>query len=112
MNDDRVGRGLDELFAADRASMCTALSLATIDRFAIALDELHDDSTSIALYGAYAKATGAPRAHRSPARPARGVDLDEHGDDSSTLTMADGRAVAARACRVRVGAPAAAVIAV
>ena len=80
MNDDRVGRALDELFAADRASMCTALSLATIDRFAIALDELHDDSTSIALYGVYAKATGEVRAQRSAPRPVRGHSKDHRPD--------------------------------
>lgn len=80
MNDDRVGRALDELFAADRASMCTALSLATIDRFAIALDELHDDSTSIALYGVYAKATGEVHAQRSAPRPVRGHSKDHRPD--------------------------------
>ncbi len=80
INDDRVGRALDELFTVDRASMCTALSLATIDRFAIALDELHDDSTSLALYGAYANATGESRAGRTPPRPARGHSKDHLPD--------------------------------
>lgn len=80
LNDDRVGRALDELFTADRASMCTALSLAAVDAFGIALDEFHDDSTSIALYGAYEQATDAPRGGRTPARPARGHSKDHRPD--------------------------------
>ncbi len=60
-NDDRVGRALDELFLADRASLTTALSVSVIEAFAIAVDELHNDSTSICLYGSYRGADGHPR---------------------------------------------------
>ncbi len=80
LNDDRVGRALDQLFFSDRASLLTALSLRAIDAFGIALEELHDDSTSLVLYGAYADATGAPLAGISPPKPARGFSKDHRGD--------------------------------
>lgn len=80
LNDDRVGRALDELFSADRASLLTALSLSAIDAFEIATSELHDDSTSIALYGAYEQATGSARSGKVPALPARGHSKDHRPD--------------------------------
>lgn len=79
-NDDRVGRALDGLFVADRASLTTALSLAAIDAYRISLDELHNDSTSICLYGAYHHATGEPRGGVTPPRPARGHSKDHRPD--------------------------------
>ncbi len=80
LNDDRVGRALDRLFVADRASLLSALSVATIARFGIDVAELHNDSTSITLYGAYNKANGAPRAGVRPPVPGRGHSKDHRGD--------------------------------
>ncbi|MFN2505130.1 MAG: IS1634 family transposase, partial [Acidimicrobiales bacterium] len=80
LNDDRVGRALDELFFADRASLTTALSLAAVRAYGISLDELHNDSTSICLYGAYRDATGERRGGVSPPRPARGHSKDHRPD--------------------------------
>lgn len=80
LSDDCVGRALDQLFLADRASLLTELSLRAIDAYAIATGELHDDSTSITLYGAYAEANGTPRAGVTPPRPARGHSKDHRGD--------------------------------
>ena len=80
LNDDRVGRALDELFTADRASLLTALTLRVIGRFGVEASECHNDSTSIALYGAYRRSTGAPRAGVRPPRPARGHSKDGRGD--------------------------------
>jgi hypothetical protein len=79
-NDDRVGRALDELFLADRASLTTALSLAAIAAYGISLDELHNDSTSICLYGAYRDATGQARGGVSPPRPTWGHSKDHRPD--------------------------------
>jgi hypothetical protein len=62
LGDDRVGRALDTLFDADRASMLTTLTLRAIDAFAIDTSELHNDSTSLTLTGAYRSATGRTRA--------------------------------------------------
>jgi Domain of unknown function (DUF4277) len=61
LNDDRVGRALDVLFSADRSSLTTALSLAAVRSYGIDCSELHNDSTSITLYGAYRNATGEAR---------------------------------------------------
>jgi len=61
LNDDRVGRALDQLFDADRASLLTSLVLAAISEFEIDCSQLHNDSTSIALHGAYAGADGRER---------------------------------------------------
>lgn len=53
LNDDRVGRSLDALFDADRASLLTNIVLKVIDEFDIELSQLHNDSTSVTVYGEY-----------------------------------------------------------
>ena len=94
LNDDRVGRALDELFCADRASLTTALGLAAVRAYDIDVAELHNDSTSLTLYGAYRAARGTPRAGRTPARPARGHSKDHRPDLKQLVwiltTSADG----------------------
>jgi hypothetical protein len=80
LNDDKVGRALDELFSSDRASLLTALSLSVIRRFGIEVNELHNDSTSITLYGAYRQATGTLRAGVRPPVLERGFSKDHRGD--------------------------------
>jgi transposase len=79
-NDDRVGRALDALFLADRASLLTELSLRVIRRYGIDVSELHNDSTSITLYGAYRGATGRRRAGVRPPVVERGFSKDHRGD--------------------------------
>jgi Domain of unknown function (DUF4277) len=61
LNDDRVGRALDRLFHADRASMLTELIVGVAAEFGIDTSELHNDSTSVSVHGAYQSADGAPR---------------------------------------------------
>jgi transposase len=80
LNDDKVGRALDTLFGADRASLLTALSLRVIRRYRIDVSELHNDSTSITLYGAYRRAGGRPIGGVRPPRPARGHSKDHRPD--------------------------------
>jgi transposase len=80
LNDDRVGRALDALYLADRASLTTAVSLAAIRAYRVDCTELHNDSTSICLYGAYRSATGTARGGRRPPRPARGHSKDHRPD--------------------------------
>ncbi|MEI6623760.1 MAG: DUF4277 domain-containing protein [Actinomycetes bacterium] len=58
VNDDRVGRALEALFDADRASLLTELMLGVITEFTIDTSELHNDSTSVSVHGAYASADG------------------------------------------------------
>ena len=65
LNDDRAGRALDALFDADRASMLTALMTKAIETFALSLDELHNDATTLHMQGEYSSAAGdSPRAPR------------------------------------------------
>ncbi|MGH8296243.1 MAG: IS1634 family transposase [Steroidobacteraceae bacterium] len=65
LGDDRLGRALDALFDADRASMLTRLMTKVIETFAISLDELHNDATTLHMQGQYASSTGdSPRAPR------------------------------------------------
>ncbi|HEY8721524.1 DUF4277 domain-containing protein, partial [Pengzhenrongella sp.] len=67
VNDDRVGRVLEELFYADRASLATAVVLRAIKEFAVDTTQLHNDSTSITLHGNYAGATGTSGDEPTPA---------------------------------------------
>lgn len=51
--DDALGRALERLFEADRASLMTALVMRAIKTFDIQTDQIHNDSTSIKFCGAY-----------------------------------------------------------
>jgi transposase len=53
LNDDRVGRCLDRLFDADVPSLTLAVVAHAIREFGVALDELHNDSTTITFHGDY-----------------------------------------------------------
>ena len=66
LNDDRVGRALEALFDADRASLLTAVVLRAISEFSIDTDQLHNDSTSISVHGVYPNADGTPRSGKDP----------------------------------------------
>ncbi len=61
LNDDRVGRALEALFDADRASLLTGVVLRAIGEFSIDTRQLHNDSTSISVHGAYRDAAGTAR---------------------------------------------------
>jgi len=52
-NDDRFARALDRLYAADRASLMTELSIAAIKLFELDVTRIHNDSTSVKAYGRY-----------------------------------------------------------
>src|SRR3954452_21453959 len=53
LNDDRVGRCLDRLFEADIPSLTLAVVAHAVRAFGVALDELHNDSTTITFHGDY-----------------------------------------------------------
>jgi transposase len=80
LNDDRVGRALDQLFDCDRASLLTQLMLGVIAEFGIDCSQLHNDSTSITLTGAYRGADGHPRAGKPTATAAHGHNKDHRPD--------------------------------
>jgi hypothetical protein len=94
LNDDRVGRALDQLFDADRASLLTELMLGVIAEFQVDCSQLHNASTSISLHGDYAAADGRERSGKPTPRAALGHSKDHRPDLKQfvlTLTVsADG----------------------
>lgn len=60
LNDDRVGRALDHLFMADRASLVMDVVVRAVREFGLKLRELHNDSTTITFHGLYLLADGRP----------------------------------------------------
>ena len=67
LSDDAVGRALDRLFDADRAALLTAVVVAAVDAFGLALSELHNDSTTVSFCGQYTQARGRRlRGKRAP----------------------------------------------
>jgi transposase len=67
VGDDAIGRALDRLFDADRAALLTEVVVAATGRFDVALEELHNDSTTVRFCGQYAEARGQSiRGKRGP----------------------------------------------
>ena len=56
LNDDRTGRALDKLFAADVPVLVLAVARHVVREFGVRLDELHNDSTTVTFCGAYSDA--------------------------------------------------------
>ena len=105
VNDDRIGRGLERLFDADRSSLLSRLVLDAVGSFGIDCTEMHNDSTSVRLTGAYPLATGAPRGGKPTAAAARGHSKDFRPDLKQLvwiLTVSADGAVPI-ACRVASG---------
>ena len=80
LNDDRVGRALDQLFDADRGSLLCGLVLRAIREFKIDTSQLHNDSTSIVLHGNYADADGHQHGGKPTVAAARGHSKDHRPD--------------------------------
>jgi transposase len=66
LNDDRLGRALDHLERADRASLLTALVVQAAREFHIELSEFHQDSTTVTFCGEYAEQPDADEPGRPP----------------------------------------------
>ena len=76
LHDYRFGHILDALFAANLNKVFSALALQALAVYTIPTPWLHQDTTTIALYGAYADEPTTPRAPR----PAYGHSKDGHDD--------------------------------
>jgi len=76
-NDDRIGRALDRLFNADRAALIGAVTLKAINTFGIDTSRIHNDSTSIRLFGDYADYEDDVKA----AKPAYSKNSKDHRPD-------------------------------
>ena len=73
IGDDKLGRALDRLFAADRATLQTRIVLAVMTGFDLKMQQIHNDTTSVMVRGAYdgqnAKAVQLKRGHSKERRP-------------------------------------------
>src|SRR5713226_9150636 len=76
LNDYRLGPILDTLFAANLNKVFGAVALKALEVYAIPTPWLHQDTTTMTLYGAYEEASKAPGAPR----PAYGQNKDGHDD--------------------------------
>jgi transposase len=81
LNDYRLGHILDALFAANLNQVYSAVALRALEVYAIPTPWLHQDTTTIALYGAYADAPQTPGAPR----PAYGHSKDGRNDLKQVL---------------------------
>jgi transposase len=70
LHDDRLGRSLDRMFEGIGPTLILAVVRHVIQEFAISLDELHNDSTTVSFYGAY-DAAGQESAQRG--RPTHAI---------------------------------------
>ena len=80
LNDDRIGRALDELFDADRASLMTSVVVSAIEVFDIDLAQFHNDSTSITFSGQYPCATGRMMRGKRAVKVTHGHNKDHRAD--------------------------------
>jgi transposase len=73
IGDDRLGRALDRLFDADRATLQTRIVLGVMKEFELKMERVHNDTTSITAHGAYEnqspKAVQLKRGHSKDHRP-------------------------------------------
>ena len=51
IGDDKLGRALDRLFAADRATLQTRIVLAVMNGFGLKMEQIHNDATSVMVRG-------------------------------------------------------------
>ncbi|MBA3278244.1 MAG: IS1634 family transposase [Geodermatophilaceae bacterium] len=80
LNDDRVGRMLDRLFDADRATLVTEVVLGVVRQFGVELSQLHNDSTTVTFSGNYRAATGRPRGGQATPAITYGHNKDHRPD--------------------------------
>jgi transposase len=81
LHDYRLGHILDALFAANLNKVFSAVALKALAVYTIPTPWLHQDTTTIALYGAYEEAPKMPRAPR----PAYGHSKDGRDDLKQVL---------------------------
>jgi transposase len=82
--DYRLGQILDALFAANLTRVFDAIALNALEVYALSTPWLHQDTTTITLYGAYEE-EARPVAGLVPPRPAYGHSKDGHDDLKQVL---------------------------
>jgi len=81
LHDSRLGHMLDALCAANLNTVCSAIALKALEVYAIPTPWRHQDTTTMALYGAY---EDEPTKARAP-RPAYGHSKEGHDDLKQVL---------------------------
>ena len=66
LNDDRLGRCLDRLFDTTGPDLLLHVVRHVVREFQVSLDELHNDSTTVSFFGAYAGAEAEARRRGRP----------------------------------------------
>src|SRR5918912_535980 len=84
LNDYRLGQILEALFAAQLNRVFGAIALNALDIYALSTPWLHQDTTTITLYGAYEEEV-LPVAGLVPPRPAYGHSKDGRDDLKQVL---------------------------
>jgi transposase len=84
LHDYRLGQILDTLFAANLNRVFGAIALHALQVYAVPTPWLHQDTTTITLYGAYEE-EGRPVAGLVPPRPAYGHSKDGRDDLKQVL---------------------------
>ena len=80
LNDDKVGRALEKLFDADRASLMTEVVVNAIHEFKLELKQLHNDSTTVTFSGKYEDANGNQKRGKKTLKITRGNNKDHRPD--------------------------------
>src|SRR4030095_4203776 len=87
LHDDRLGQILDALFAAHLNRVFGAIALNALEVYALSTPWLHQDTTTITLYGAYEE-EARPGEGLVPPRPAYGQSKDgRDGIKEELLTL-------------------------
>ena len=84
LHDNRLGQILDALFAVNLNRVFGAIALNALEVYALSTSWLHQDTTTITLYGAYEEAA-RPVQGPVPPRPAYGHSKDGHDDLKQVL---------------------------
>ena len=87
LNDDRVGRMLDRLFDADRATLITTTVLGVIRDFGVSTTQLHNDSTTVTVTGNYPDADGRQRGGKATPKITQGHNKDFRPDLKQLLLI-------------------------
>jgi transposase len=101
LNDDRIGRSLDQLYEADRATLQTRLVVQMTQAFQLDLAQFHHDSTTVTFSGEYAERPPRNR-NKPPVRLTFGYNKDHRPDLKQLvwdLTVSEDGAVPVH-CRV------------
>ena len=80
LNDDRVGRMLNRLFDADRATLITRTVLGVIRDFGVSTAQLQNDSTTVTVTGHYSDADGRARGGKATPKITQGHNKDFRPD--------------------------------